>query len=108
MKVKERPFAEGSRNYPCVRDFYFKSNRSVENIYFKREREERVITKRGPAAVTLTRLCSTLKLDGGERENGGGGGNNEERQGTPGLKEVHERTNGSNWIFKKCATLLSK
>jgi hypothetical protein len=33
IKVKERPFAEGSRDHSCARAFYFESNRETENVF---------------------------------------------------------------------------
>jgi len=33
IKVKEGPFAEGSRDHSCARAFYFESNRDIVNIF---------------------------------------------------------------------------
>jgi hypothetical protein len=35
IKVKERPFAEGSRDYSCARAFYLNKNRGIENIILR-------------------------------------------------------------------------
>ena len=35
IKVKERPFAEGSRDYSCARAFYLNKNRGIDNIILR-------------------------------------------------------------------------
>ena len=33
--LRERPFAEGSRDYSCARAFYLNKNRDIENIILR-------------------------------------------------------------------------